>query len=201
LTDFAGRFAIGPLVKDRVKVHGGGDEVDVGGYVCREVIGIACDVYCTGFVLVDIVFSEEKGFCLFHGRVDLDPTPAKSQTESFGRKPAGNEPIANGVNGLIRRRERLGYPCSGPVVTVVGRVRVRDVVDEIIDVVDVGLGEGEAEREDGVRVVFVRMRPTGRNVGSSLMEGIRRGRGESIRMFVTLLFIHVLNRVENMNRK
>jgi hypothetical protein len=179
LTDFAGRFAVGSFVEDRVEVHGGGDEVDVGRYMCREVIGIACDVYSTGFVLVYIVFGKEKGFGFFHGRVDLDPTPAKGQTESIGRNPARNEPIANGVDGLVRRRERLGYPCSGPVVAVVGRVRVGDVVDELVDVVDVGLGEGEAEREDGVGVVFVRMRPTGRNVGASLVEGIRRRRGES----------------------
>jgi hypothetical protein len=70
----------------------------------------------------------------------------------------------------MTRRKLFGNLCGRPVISVIWRVRVSDVINILVNGMNVGLGESETKRYDRRGVVPVRMRPPSRDMIALLMK-------------------------------
>jgi len=116
-----------------------------------------------------VVFGEEETFCLFHGRVEFDPTSGGSHLDTMAFKAVVEEPGKDDVDGGLAWRECLCDPCRSPVLPVVGGLRMRDFVEKLVNVVKVGLRKTEAKRDDGSGVMLVGTRPARRQAVTFLV--------------------------------
>jgi hypothetical protein len=166
------------LPENSIEMHSGHDKINVRGDVRREMILITCDVVGARVVLVNMVFGEKEAFCFFHGGVKLDPAPGGSQTNAILVEATIEQPSANGVDRVAARGEHGGDSSWRPVFPKVGRVRVRYIVEQVLDVVEIRLGQSEPERDDRRAVVPVGLGPTvGKMRRAFLVKGVRREMG------------------------
>jgi hypothetical protein len=105
-------------------------------------------------VLVDVVRRREQLLGLGDGRVKLEPGLAGGEAHALGVDARAGEPVRDGRDGRVARRERARDLGRRPVLAVVGRVRVGDVEEELLEALEVRLREPEAEREDRGAVVL-----------------------------------------------
>ena len=128
------------------------------------------------FELVDVVLRPEQVFCLLHRNVGLQPTPTYAEVHAFGLEAADiHEPRADGLDRLCSRAERLCNTAGCPVLAIVGRGRMRDIEKVRFDVLEIRLGEPDAQGQDQVRFCAADSIPSTGDVASRFMHDTRRG--------------------------
>ena len=130
----------------------------------------------TAGMLINVIFSPEKLLGLAHCRVQFDPPVEVSDSDAVIRKAAIQKPGPDSLDGVMTRGKFFSYLCRSPVVSIIWRVGVSDVIDILVNGMNVRLGESEAKSNDRHGMVSVRMRPVGRNMIALLVKKPRQKR-------------------------
>lgn len=106
-------------------------------------------------MLPDVVLGLEEILDLRGGRLQRDPALVSGQTQILAREARVHEPARHGGDGLIARRKQV-HDLRGTVVLAEARgFGVCHLHEELLDAVNVRLGQPEAHREDLVCIEAV----------------------------------------------
>src|SRR6202050_2897493 len=130
-------------------------------------------------MFVNVVFSIEKALSFVHGGVQFNPSLGVGHMEPLGRKAVLQKPVLDGLDGLRARCKGFSDLCRSPVVPIVWRIRMGDIINEFIYGWDIGLGKTKTKRKDCCSGEFAGIRPVSGDVITLLVENQRRENGSS----------------------
>ncbi len=147
--------------------------------VTRDVLGnmvsmVAGDVLDAAVVvLIDVVFRREKALRLCHGDVQLNVRAILAESHARAVNAVVEEPCVHDVDGLLGGLECLRHTFGRPVLAIPRGGRVGDFEEVVVEIMKVGLSEGDAEGNDRVRVSTTVKGPSVRGNMTAFVEDAR----------------------------
>ena len=105
-------------------------------------------------VLVHVVLRVEKLLSLVYRCIQFNPSFGIANADSVSLNTTLQKPVLHDVNRFWTRGEFFSNLSCCPVISIVWRVRVSNIVDIFINGMKVRLGESETKRKDRSRMAF-----------------------------------------------
>lgn len=162
---------LGTLCDSGVEMQGRSDEVDVVLEMLGNTVFITADVGVTSsIVLVKVVLGVEQRLCLVDRGFVVDPVLSLTQLDTVGRDSRSDEPVHYRGDSLLTGSEVVCHFLCSPVLTIIGRCGMTDIVQVVCTHVDVALCQSNLHGDQSTTIEAIALAPAHRGSITLLMD-------------------------------